>query len=79
MPRTIEIAHYSKLLAKTTILVARAVANPQRSALGAIEAQLELAFVEIFTLISHDANALVDATDDELELEMASRLDGAAR
>lgn len=59
MPRTAEIDYYSKLLASLTVTAARATTE---AALREVHDQLAEAHAEIFTLLSHDANALSDRT-----------------
>jgi hypothetical protein len=62
MPRTVEIAHYSELLASLVISAARAT-DPVK--LAGIRVELVAALVDVFTLISHDAGALGFAIDGE--------------
>lgn len=52
MPRSIEIKHFAQLLASLTVTAARA-SSVER--LAEVHMALEDAFVDVFTLLSHDA------------------------
>lgn len=52
MPRSVEIAHYSELIASLVVTAAR---TDSRERLSAIRAELTEALADIFTLLSHDA------------------------
>jgi len=63
MPRSLEIAHYSELLASLTVAAAR---TDDRERLSEIRAALTEAFAGIFTLLSHDAVRGVEQLGDDL-------------
>lgn len=71
MPRSVEIRHFSHLLASLTVTAARASSAEQ---LAEVHDALEEAFIDVFTLLSHDAsdvglirdlNAVLKARADE--------------
>lgn len=76
MPRTSEIRHYSLLIAALTVSAARAQ-DPKE--LARIMLSLAEAYLDIFTLLSHDARALSGDTDLVDALLDGTRLDGARR
>lgn len=76
MPSTSEIRHSSLLIAALTVSAARSE-DPKQ--LAAIFVSLAEAYLDIFTLLSHDARALRAEADLVDALRDATRLDGAPR